>query len=95
MGFIGDNYFWFRLIVLNQHKVFLDIVTGHINTEIFETLANSEINIRIIFRGGVCVQRFFWWNDFYSNNSEVFQKDIATIVICVLTITAFHATSTY
>ncbi len=30
------------------------------------------MNIRIIFRGGICVHQFFWCYDFYSNNSEVF-----------------------
>ncbi len=42
-------------------------------------LANSEIDIRIIFRGGVCVQQFFWCYDFHSNNSEVFH---ITFSIC-------------
>ena len=35
MGFISGTIIWFWPMVLNQHKVFLDITTGHINTEIF------------------------------------------------------------
>jgi hypothetical protein len=33
---------------LNQHKVFLDIATGYINTEIFCDNVNSEIGNRVI-----------------------------------------------
>ncbi len=35
---------------LNQHKVFLDIATGYINTDIFWDNINSEIGIRVILR---------------------------------------------
>ncbi len=34
---------------LNQHKVFLDIANGHINTKIFWYMVNSEIDIKDIF----------------------------------------------
>jgi hypothetical protein len=48
LGFISGTIIWFWLMVLNQHKVFLDIVTGHINTEIFCDNINSKISIRVI-----------------------------------------------
>ncbi len=34
---------------LNQHKVFLDIANGHINTKIFSDMVNSQIGIEDIF----------------------------------------------
>ena len=35
VGFKSGTVILVLLIVLNQHKVFLDIATGHIHTEIF------------------------------------------------------------
>jgi hypothetical protein len=35
---------------LNQHKVFLAMAHGHINTEIFRDSVNSQIGIEGIFR---------------------------------------------
>jgi hypothetical protein len=72
VGFKSGTVILVLPIVLNQHKVFLDITTGHINTEIFWDNVNSKINIRVIFRKSVYVQRFFWRYNFDSNNSEVF-----------------------
>ncbi len=57
----------------------------------FETIANSEINIRIIFRGGVCVHQVFWCYDFYSNNSEVFHIMNWTNKLKCLTLESFSS----
>jgi len=56
---------------LNQHKVFLAIANGHINTEIFWDSVNSEISIENIFWIDVCFQHLFWCYIFGSNNTEL------------------------